>query len=131
MVEIPDDHGNETPKVPTRTWRIWAFVKDIGSGIAKLFAEDPEVAAVTSADFLKEFGSEHARMLRERQQGLEGQGAGMGELLRVYGWGYPYDVFDVVFRSYQSRFAGLNDRQMIEVRSKLLEACGLGIPSIG
>jgi hypothetical protein len=128
MVEV-QHHNDETPNVPSLWGRLHGFMKGVASSVGKLFAEDPKVGEATPPAFLKEFAAEHARMIRERQQGLAG--AGIMETMRVHGWEYPYAVFDVVFRSYQSRFNGLSNRQMVQVRSKLMEACGLGIPSIG
>ncbi len=123
MIEKQLEH-DEAPKNLSLWEKICGLMQSAIAQARTLLQEDPKVAEFTSKEFLKEFADEYVRMIRERRAGLH-RGCSFKEVWHVESIGYRFDVFDIVLKSYEPRFQGLTDHQMVQVRSALLRACGL------
>lgn len=98
--------------------------------LAFLWREDPQISAVLTSPFLKEFKTEFDRMVRERCEGVDqnDQQVRILALMQADSWDSRRRLFDVLVKQYR-QIDELSPLLRAEVVLKLMEHCQL--PGIG
>ena len=88
--------------------------------------EDPEIAAILTKPFLKEFKDEFDRMVRERREGVaqSQEQVTLLALMHANGWQMRHRLFDALVEQYSS-IDKLDLRLRPLVIMKLVQHCGL------
>jgi hypothetical protein len=100
--------------------RMKKILKRVAQAIENLLKEDPELSAILTPDFRREFKTEFQRMLNERREGVRG----FIDSMKVAGFGTEFDVFDALIKDYLSTIK-VSDAQQYEIRLQLMKECGL------
>jgi hypothetical protein len=102
------------------------FASLLRDGLALLWREDPQIAAVVTPPFLKEFKAEFDRMVRERCEGADqsDQQAHVLSLMHADSWDSRHRLFDVLVKQYH-RIDELSPLLRAEVIMKLMQHCHL------
>jgi hypothetical protein len=118
-MSAPDDRGT-----PLRSR--WAILGWIQRRITSIWSDDPQISAVLTPEFVKEFKSEFERMVRERRTGAtktRGQAAILSRM-RADSQGTLHHLFDALLKEYP-RIDRLEHPLRAQVVIRLMQHCDL------